>query len=203
MKNISKIMLATDLSFISEYAFGYALTLARAFDARLIILHVIKVSLELCRLHVSHLPFEKIKAEIEGQVEEWLDEFCSRKLKYWNSMHEADFTNYEKSIVFGVPCNEILKKADEEKVDIIVMGTHSRQEIDRFLFGSTAEVVIGKATCPVITVRPPFWMICMKFRDNPALPLARKGSFVTFRDKESADGSEVAAGDEIEREGPD
>jgi nucleotide-binding universal stress UspA family protein len=200
MKTFTKILFATDLSFISEYAFDYALTLAQKFDARLIILHVINVSLELCRIHEPDTSFEKIKAEIAGRAENSLDEFCSKRLRYWSRMHDSDFSNYEKYTVFGVPYKELLKMADEEKVDLLVIGTHSRHEIDPYLFGSTAEQVLRKATCPVITVRPPFWMICMKFRDNPSLPLARSGSFCTVRDKGSGAGSEVQAEDESSRE---
>lgn len=201
MKTFAKILFATDLSLISEYAFGYALTLAQPFNARLIILHVINVSLELCRFHEPNTSFEKIKAEIAGRAEKRLDEFCRKKLRYWNSTHESDFTNYEKCTVFGVPYIELLKKAEEEKVDLLVIGTHSRHEVDPYLFGSTAEKVLKQAKCPVITVRPPFWVICMKFRDNPALPLTRSGSFITVRDKGGVAGSEVPPTDESSREG--
>jgi hypothetical protein len=83
------------------------------------------------------------------------------------------------------------------------MGTHSRHEIDPYLLGSTAEKVLEKAACPVITVRPPFWMICMKFRDNPDLPLARNGSFVTVRDKGNAAVSHAPSVDEFHCEDPD
>jgi nucleotide-binding universal stress UspA family protein len=196
MKIFTKILFATDFSFISEYALGDALTLAQAFDARLIILHVVNVSLELCRFHEPHTSFEKIKAEIAGRAEKRMDEFCRKRLRYWNSMHESDFTNYEKCTVFGVPYKELLKKADDEKVDLLVIGTHSRHEIDPYLLGSTAEKVLRRAACPVITVRPPFWMICMKSRDNPALPLTRSGSFVTVRDNQKVAGSEAPAADE-------
>ena len=87
MKTFAKILFASDLSLISEYAFGHALTLAQAFEARLIILNVINVSLELCRVHQQSMPFEKIKAEVAGRAESCLDEFCGKKLRYWNSTH--------------------------------------------------------------------------------------------------------------------
>ncbi len=203
MKKFTRILFATDFSFKSEYAFGCAVALAQAFDARLIILHVINVSLELCRSREPHTSFEKIRAGIADGAEERLDDFCRKRLRYWNSTHEPEFANYEKCTVFGVPYKELLRKAAEEKVDLMVIGTHSRHEIDPFLFGATAEKVLRNATCPVITVRPPFWMICMKFRNNPALPLARSGSFITFRDKGNVSGSDVHATDEGPRDGLD
>ncbi|MBP1753036.1 MAG: usp-2 [Geobacteraceae bacterium] len=195
MKKIARILFATDLSFISEYAFTYAVCLAQRFDARLIVLHVVNVSLELCRVHEQHGSFEKIKAEIAHGAEKCLDEFCGKRLRYWNSMHGPDFTGYETCTVFGTPYKEVLRKAEEEKVDILVIGTHSRHDIDPLVFGSTAEKVLKLAACPVITVRPPFWMICMKFRCNPALPLARNGSFCTVRDKGRANENELPGPD--------
>ena len=90
--------------------------------------------------------------------------------------------------------------ADEENVDLLVIGTHSRHEVNPYLMGNTAGKILNQAKCPVISVRPPFWAICMKFRDNPALPLTRSGSFITVRDKESTAGSEVQATDESSQE---
>jgi nucleotide-binding universal stress UspA family protein len=58
-------------------------------------------------------------------------------------------------IVTGVPYEEILKRADQEKASLIVLGTQGRSGIDHLLFGSTAERVVRKATCPVVTVRLP------------------------------------------------
>jgi nucleotide-binding universal stress UspA family protein len=53
----------------------------------------------------------------------------------------------------GVPFEEIVKIAGEERVDMIVMGTHGRSGLDRLLLGSVAERVIRLALCPVLTVR--------------------------------------------------
>ena len=53
----------------------------------------------------------------------------------------------------GVPFEEIVKAAEEEHVDLIVMGTHGRSGLNRVLLGSVAERVIRLAPCPVLTVR--------------------------------------------------
>lgn len=203
MKKFSRILFGADFSFISEYAFGCALALAQAFDARLIVLHVINVSLDLCRSREPHTSFERIRAGIADGAEERLDDFCRKRLRYWNSTHEPEFANYEKCAVFGVPHKELLRKAADDNVDLMVIGTHSRHEIDPYLFGATAEKVLKNAVCPVITVRPPFWMVCMKYRNNPALPLARSGSFITFRDQGNVAGSDVLATGESLPEGSD
>jgi nucleotide-binding universal stress UspA family protein len=53
----------------------------------------------------------------------------------------------------GIPYEEIVKIAEEERADMIVMGTHGRSGLNRFLLGSVAERVIRLASCPVLTVR--------------------------------------------------
>jgi nucleotide-binding universal stress UspA family protein len=54
----------------------------------------------------------------------------------------------------GDPAEEILKVAQGEGVDMIVMGTHGATGLTRLLMGSVAEHVLRKAPCPVLTVRP-------------------------------------------------
>lgn len=53
----------------------------------------------------------------------------------------------------GVPSDEIVKAADDEHADMIVMGTHGRSGLNRLLLGSVADRVIRLASCPVVTVR--------------------------------------------------
>ncbi|HET6421270.1 MAG TPA: universal stress protein [Geobacteraceae bacterium] len=147
MKKFNKILFATDLTEFSECAFDYALILAKEFNAKLIILHVINQPIDLRGFYVPHISFETIEQEIKKSAEKMMDEFCIKKIK--------GYDNYEQFIVSGIPDIEILNKADTEKVDLIVIGTHGRVGVDRFLFGSTAEKVVRKALCPVMTVRPP------------------------------------------------
>ncbi|TAN46860.1 MAG: universal stress protein, partial [Candidatus Methanoperedens sp.] len=59
----------------------------------------------------------------------------------------------EKWIVKGHPAEEILKLADEQSVDMIVMGTLGRSGIEKFVLGSVADKVIRNSRIPVLTVR--------------------------------------------------
>jgi len=147
LKKFNNILFATDFTEFSEYAFDYALTLAKEFNAKLIILHVINQPLGLQDYYVPQISFDTIMQEVEKSAEKMMDKFCDKKL--------SGYDNYEKFIVSGIPDLEILNKAGAEKVDLIVIGTHGRVGVDRFLFGSTAEKVVRKAVCPVLTVRPP------------------------------------------------
>ena len=145
MKPFHKILFATDFSENSEHAFDYALTLARQFDARLFIMHVINEPVDLRGFYVPHISFEKLEKEIEEGAEKMMQKFCQAKVR--------DFTNYETLIIAGIPYEEILRKAGDEQASLIVLGTQGRKGIDHFLFGSTAERVVRNAACPVMTVR--------------------------------------------------
>jgi nucleotide-binding universal stress UspA family protein len=62
----------------------------------------------------------------------------------------------EHRAVEGDAVHEILTFAKENPCDLIVMGTHGRTGLGRFLMGSVAEGVVRKAPCPVLTVKTPF-----------------------------------------------
>lgn len=147
MKKIDKILFGTDFSETSEYAFDYALTLAKEFKARLIVMHVINEPVDLRGFYVPHISFEKLEEEISAGAEKMMQKFCRTKIK--------EYANYECVITNGIPYEEILKKAQETGASMIVVGTHGRSGIDHLLFGSTAERVVRSAPCPVVTVRPP------------------------------------------------
>ena len=59
----------------------------------------------------------------------------------------------EEIVAAGKPHHEILRIAAERASDLIVLGIHGRNPLGRMIFGSTAEPVVRRATCPVLTVR--------------------------------------------------
>src|SRR3954470_14762509 len=134
MAEIRSILFATDFSENSDAAFEYALEFAQKFSAKLIVIHVINEPVDLRGFYVPHISFEKLEQEIEEGAEKMMQKFCRTRIK--------SFTDYETSIVTGIPYEEIMKKAETENVSVIVMGTQGRKGIDHFLFGSTAERVI-------------------------------------------------------------
>ncbi|KAB0663409.1 universal stress protein [Oryzomonas japonica] len=147
MKNIDTILFATDFSGISDYAFDYAASLAAVCDARLVIVHVVTHQVDLRDFYVPHISFDEIDKEVEAGAQKRMVEFCEKRM--------GPFPGTKSFVVTGIPHEEIFKKAVEEKASLIVMGTHGRQGVEHFIFGSTAERVVKTAPCPVLTVRPP------------------------------------------------
>jgi nucleotide-binding universal stress UspA family protein len=147
MKPFEKILTAIDFSESSDFAFEYALTLARQFQAELTIMHVINEPVDLRGFYVPHISFEQLEKEIEEGAEKMMEKFCQTKM--------GDFTRYTTAVVAGIPYEEILRKAEETGASLIVLGTHGRTGIDHLIFGSTAERVVRSAACPVLTIRLP------------------------------------------------
>jgi len=147
MKPFDKILTAIDFSDSSDFAFEYALTLARQFQAELTVMHVINEPVDLRGFYVPHISFEQLEKEIEEGAEKMMGTFCQTKM--------GDYTRYTTLVVAGIPYEEIIRKAEESGASLIVLGTHGRTGIDHLIFGSTAERVVRSAACPVLTIRMP------------------------------------------------
>jgi nucleotide-binding universal stress UspA family protein len=145
MKDFKTILFATDFSESSDYAFQYAYSLAKKFEARLLLVHVINEPVDLRGFYVPHISFEKLEEEIEEGAKKMMEKFCRT--------HIRDYDNYETLIVPGIPYDEVIKKATENSADLIVLGTHGRTGLDHVLFGSTAEKIVRKSPVPVMTIR--------------------------------------------------
>jgi nucleotide-binding universal stress UspA family protein len=142
---IKTILYATDFSHGARAAMDHVVSLSKDYNAKLILLHVIQ-DITIAEWYIpSELSVAEMVADIEKnawqEMEKWLAEF-SLKIK-----------DVEKIVVRGVPFVEIIKTAREKNADLIIIGTHGRTGIDHMLFGSTAEKVVRKAPCPVLTVR--------------------------------------------------
>ena len=111
-------------------------------------------SSKLCRLHViepghvfdgymmSYTPPE-IQGKLENEVENQLSSLVIRV---------EECINIETDILEGKAFAEIIRKAREDDVDLIVMGSHGRSGLEHILIGSVAEKVTRKAPCPVLVV---------------------------------------------------
>lgn len=142
---IRTILYPTDFSKGARAAMDHAISLAKDYDAKLILLHVVE-DIPIAEwyipsaLSVASL-MEDLKTSAMQEIQKWVAEVA------------AHVKDVEKMVVNGVPFVEIIGAAREKKADLIVIGTHGRTGIDHILFGSTAEKVVRKASCPVLTVR--------------------------------------------------
>ncbi|HMK35813.1 MAG TPA: universal stress protein [Desulfomonilaceae bacterium] len=141
-----RILLCTDFSENSVPAREHAINFAVAFHASLSILHVV---------NSSRLGFPAFEVGVPFDLQEILKGIEESVRKAFEVMVK-DCSAVEEVKTFsriGVPANEIVRFAQEESIDLIVMGTHGWTGFRHLILGSTAENVVRTATCPVLTVK--------------------------------------------------
>jgi nucleotide-binding universal stress UspA family protein len=142
MIGIARILVPVDFSDPSRKAIRYGISLAVEADAKLILAHVVPFYPPVPYAH----PFEDRKMS-ESQAAE------IRKKLNEEKGHELEGAVETDCVVrSGDVRDELLGLADEQDVDLIVMGTHGRRRFERWLLGSVTEAVVRRSTVPVLTV---------------------------------------------------
>ena len=142
---IKTILFPTDFSNGARAAMDHAISLAMDYQAKLILLYVIQD----ISIAEWYIPSTLAVADLTEDMRK----SASQEMDKWIAEVSAKVNDVEKMVVRGVPFVEIIKTAKEKSADLLVIGTHGRTGIDHLLFGSTAEKVVRKAACPVLTVR--------------------------------------------------
>jgi len=134
------ILVPTDGSDGADHAFEQALDLADTYDARLHVLHVIDVSKD-----AGEFRPVTVLDKLRERGRELTDDLTDRAA---DAGVEA-----ESEVVQGLPHRVILNYVDDNDVDLVVMGTHGRTGLQRYLLGSVTEKVVRLSDVPVLTVR--------------------------------------------------
>lgn len=138
-----KILIAIDGSEQSFKAARYAIEMARRLDASIILLHV--VSIPQFPHHLGSLDeyYKKVEREVDG----WFTMI--------SNLDESKGINISRKIIHSHTSvvESIVEYADEEGVDLIVVGTRGRSRFVRAILGGVAQGVIAYARCPVLVVR--------------------------------------------------
>lgn len=141
MSATKKILFPTDFSECSDAGLEHASTLAASMGASLLIVHVEEPPL----------------AYAGGEMYYGTPEPDTRVLEEMlRKVRPADPTiAVDHRLIVGSPAHAICDLAEQEGVDMIVMGTHGRTGLKRLLMGSVAEHVVRWAPCPVLTFKEP------------------------------------------------
>jgi nucleotide-binding universal stress UspA family protein len=144
MVGISRILVAVDGSENADRAFEYAAYIAKQCEAeQLFIINVIEgfgIKISAWTKHDS------VVKDLEQNSKELLE-------KYKSKGYSQAFTKVEIISTAGNAGEEILKAAEREKMDIIIMGSRGLSTASKLLLGSVSHNVLHNATCPVMIVR--------------------------------------------------
>ena len=143
-----EIAFCTDFSDNANEAFLTAKDLAVRYSANLHIVHVmVTLSAPVNELYVPMEYDATFVERVSQAAQESIEELYLSKLY-------QDQTHFEH-LLSGYPATEIIGLAKEKKIDLIVMGAHGLTGLAHVLFGSTADRIVRKAPCSVLTVRLP------------------------------------------------
>src|ERR1051326_4347633 len=90
-----------------------------------------------------------------AEMSEQMEDSAERELPDALRCEDLRGLKVEEVIGHGDAAAEIVRVADEQNVDLIVISSHGRTGLGRIIFGSTAEAVVRHAGCPVLVVKPP------------------------------------------------
>lgn len=138
-----KILIATDGSEYTKKAVDYGVDLSKHTGAKL---HAIYV--------VDTAAFASIPMDAAWEsMYELLRQEGNEATKYVAEKAEAEGLEIERLTVEGHPADELIKYAESNSIDMIILGTIGKSGLDRFLLGSVAEKVVRNSKIPVLVVR--------------------------------------------------
>mgnify|MGYP000977349846 FL=1 len=148
--NFKKIMIATDGSDCSKLAADKGIELARLSGGMVYAVFVVSTaSLSIDGDYFSSMgvnPYwELIYDSLKNQGQKALD--------YVKDLGKMKGINVESVLLEGHPADELIQYAEENKMDIIVMGTLGRTGLDRLLLGSVAGNLVRHSKVPVMVIR--------------------------------------------------
>src|SRR5262245_49347378 len=147
--DMQTILVATDFSDASAPATAYAFSLARALNARLSIIHVVpEADVRVITAIRAYLQSEMTP---ETLVDTLYTEATTRLTTLLEEAYPTQLVD-ERLVVTGDPAAEIMRWAAAKHVQLIILGTHGRRGVTRFLMGSVAERVLREAPCAVLVV---------------------------------------------------
>ncbi len=143
----NKILIATDGSEQVKKAVIHAIELAKLNKAELHAIYVMDMKND-------YGPKSYLSTDLSTEgLERFLRQEGDAAIKYIEDLAKKEDMDIKKWILKGHPAEEILKFAEQQSIDMIVMGTLGRSGIEKFLLGSVAEKVTRNSKIPVLTVR--------------------------------------------------
>jgi nucleotide-binding universal stress UspA family protein len=141
-----RILCGADFSEAGNHAAAYALSLAQEGNSSLTLLHVVDWMPDKDLTRFPQFDAAAYRRTINREARAKLEALVPEQARDW--------CDPDLRIGCGKPYREILRVAEEDRSDLIVLGVHGGGAVlDRMLFGSTTQHVVRQALCPVLTIR--------------------------------------------------
>lgn len=147
MELVNSILVPIDFSDYSKNALKYAIQFVKNFKAKMYLVYVIEPMIYPADFSMGQVAIPSMDTDIQKRAEDELTALAKNLID--------PSVNIEIIIRTGKPFVEIIEVANEKDIDLIIMATHGHTGVEHLLFGSTAEKVVRKAPCPVLTLREP------------------------------------------------
>lgn len=143
---IRTILVPIDFSVHSKNALKYAVPIAEQFGAALHLVYVVEPTIYPADLGFGQVVLPGVEDELREKGAEELQGLIEREI--------GTRVKASSAVRTGNPHQEILAEAEDRNVDMIVVATHGHSGVEHMLFGSTADRIVKRAHCPVLTIRP-------------------------------------------------
>lgn len=144
MAEIKKILFPVDFTSSSDKVLPYVKFMVDKLGAKLALVHVVRGAEEFAGFEMGAAWYSSFEKELIDGAEKAMRRF----------VEENDLNDADTAVIIGSAGEEIIKYADDNGIDMIIMGTHGRKGLEKIMFGSVAAEVVKKAKCPVLTVNP-------------------------------------------------
>ncbi|MEZ5965736.1 MAG: universal stress protein [Planctomycetota bacterium] len=142
---LRRILVPTDFSLPAQKALRYAIEFAKRFEAEILLVHVVEPP-AYAAAFARGGPVQE--TEEQRRAYEWFDS----QLENQGKEEIPDAIPQRRILLKGAASAEIALCAAREDADLIVMATSGRSGLKDVILGSTAERVLRKSPCPVMTV---------------------------------------------------
>jgi nucleotide-binding universal stress UspA family protein len=148
MENFSNILVISRMIPYSRKAIKVGISLARKYDAKLLVLHLVSNPVDMVAVNAPGLfPAEQYKNYMNSlqEAKEQLDKVIKQEIR--------DGFPIKELISDRAPIEEIAKVVKEEKIDLIVVSSHEEGRIEHALFGGENDAIIRKMPCSIMLVK--------------------------------------------------
>ena len=146
MKPIKKILFPVDFAENYDSLLPWVSTFVEKFGATLYVAFVTQDLSSFSTFYVPHSNIKTFQDEAKMAAE--------KRMAAAAKDHFQNFPKLKTLVLVGSPAEKILELAQQENIDLIIMGAHGRKGLERVFFGSVADKVVTGARCPVLTIHP-------------------------------------------------